>query len=357
VSSDIAMISPELTSGGVGDYTRRLLQYLPRISDLRLIVPDIGPRPLGTFEGYPVEEMKGTARDLYQRLPQNDGKVFVQYSAYGFSRYGYPRWLIKALLEWKRKSRGSLAVMFHEIWTFWPIWNRNQLLQQLHRHDIQRLVQVADAILTSTPDQAAHLTAFSPKSPVQLLPVGSNIDRFNDENGGVDLGLAVIFGSQPSRIWTLSRMHSDLKALGAAKVIRKIVTVGGGQTLAGNEEEFTHLMKLDLIDGFEQLGPSTEEKISKLLRTSEFGISGQDDRSVLKSSTLMAYAVHGLNIISCFADASKPEPLCLMVSPDELMQNVTEIELRARSERLRQWQERTSSWPQIAHEVARILEL
>ncbi len=71
----------------------------------------------------------------------------------------------------------------------------------------------------------------------------------------------------------------------------------------------------------------------------------------------MAYAAHGLNIISPYADASKPEPLSLLTSPDELMQGVTREELESRGERLRQWQERTAAWPYIANQIARALEL
>ena len=35
------------------------------------------------------------------------GKVLLQYSAYGFDRLGYPRWLIKGVLDWKKESQGA----------------------------------------------------------------------------------------------------------------------------------------------------------------------------------------------------------------------------------------------------------
>jgi hypothetical protein len=69
----------------------------------------------------------------------------------------------------------------------------------------------------------------------------------------------------------------------------------------------------------------------------------------------MAYAAHGLNIISQYADASKPEPLSLLISPDELRKGITPTELECRGERLRQWQERTAAWPSIANQIARVL--
>ena len=71
----------------------------------------------------------------------------------------------------------------------------------------------------------------------------------------------------------------------------------------------------------------------------------------------MACAAHGLNIISSYADAAKPEPLSLLISPNELMQGITKAELQARAARLRAWQERTAAWPHIARELARALEI
>jgi hypothetical protein len=356
VSGETVVICPELAAGGVGDYTRRLLENMPRIAGLRLIIPKIGNRPARPFEQYPVEETDGTARDLRARLPARGGKVLLQYSAYGFDRFGYPRWLIKALLDWKEESQGTLAIMFHEIWAFWPIWNKNYILQQLHRRDLRRLLRAADVVFTSTPSQAEHLAALSPQCAVEVLPVGSNIRPVQAPEGERETGLAVVFGLQRSRLRTLRKMHPELKSLGAGGRIRKIVTVGAARSREGDDEELALLMELELIEGFDQRGPLPEEKISELLLACEFAISAQDDLSITKSGTLMAYAAHGLNIVSCYADVSKPEPLSLLISPNELMKGVTRTELEARGEELQQWQDRTAAWPYIANQVARALE-
>ena len=357
MTAETVIVAPELIAGGVGDHTRLLLQNLPRISSLRLIVPKIGGRPLSAFEEYPVQEVERNRRDFRNRLPRDGGKVFVQYSAYGFSNHGYPRWLIETLMDWKQASGGLLVIMFHEIWAFWPIWNRNYILQFLHRRDLGRLLGTADAVLTSTPDQGSLLTALSPRCRVQVLPVGSNVPRVRTGEETREPGLALLFGLQSSRLRTLRRMFGDLKALSAAGVIRRIITLGGGRVQKESDEELALLAELDLTGGFDQIGPLPAEKVSELLQVAMLGISSQDDRSVFKSSSLMACAAHGLNIVSCYADTSKPEPLSLMISPDELMRGVSDTELVARGEKLRRWQERTSSWPEIARQVASALEL
>lgn len=353
---ETVIICPELATGGVGDYTRRLLENLPPNAAFRLVVPKTGTRPMSSFEQCPVEEMDGSVRDLCDRLP-DQGKVLVQYSAYGYDRHGYPRRLIKALLNWKKESSGILAIMFHEIWGFWPIWNKNRAMQQLHRRDLRRLLRVTDAVFTSTASQAAHLAALSPRCPVQVLPVGSNIRRVRETEEKRETGLAVLFGLQPSRVRTLGKIHRGLKALGAAGKIRQIVTAGGGRSRPGDDDEAALLTGLDLAEGFDQRGPLPEAKISELLLAGEFGLSAQDDLSITKSGTFMAYASHGLNVISPYAGASKPEPLSWLTSPDELLEGVTPEELESRREKLRDWQERTAAWPDIARQIARALEL
>ena len=82
--------------------------------------------------------------------PPGGGKILLQYSAYGFDRLGYPRDLIRALLEWKEHAGGRLVVMFHEIWTFWPLLNKNFFLQWLHRRAIRRLLESRRSAARST---------------------------------------------------------------------------------------------------------------------------------------------------------------------------------------------------------------
>jgi hypothetical protein len=94
-----------------------------------------------------------------------------------------------------------------------------------------------------------------------------------------------------------------------------------------------------------------------LLSRSAFALSAQDELSVTKSGTFVAYAAHGVNIISPHAGVSAAPPLCWATHPRELLEGVTVAELATRAEKLRDWHERTCSWPRIAEEFARALQL
>jgi hypothetical protein len=170
-------------------------------------------------------------------------------------------------------------------------------------------------------------------------------------------GLAVLFGLQASRITALRKMQEQLRSLAQRGVIERLVTAGSGNTPAGDREEQEITRALQLRGGAEFRGVLPQEAVSQLLASASFALSAQDALSVTKSGTFMAYAAHGLNIISPHASAEGAEPLCWATHPGELQAGIAEAELRARAEKLRAWHERTCSWPRIAGEFARALRL
>jgi hypothetical protein len=337
VTGDLIMITPESQPerGGLADYTVRLLENLPGGDKFQVLVPSQG--------GF--------------QLPPSARKILVQYSAYGFDRLGYPRDLIRTLIEWKTKTHGRLIVMFHEIWTFWPVTNKNFFVQFFHRRAIKRLLRHVDLAFTSTASQVEHLRALSANTPIQFLPVGSNIRRCEDNNLSRNQSWAVIFGLPAARLRTLRKMQSSLTGLAAARVVTKIISVGASSDLEAVEEERRLLTSLQLADGFQQLGAQSECAISRILATASLGAFGQDELSYAKSSTFMAYAAHELNILADFADASKPAPVCWLVAPRELLKRISPAELKTRAQRLRNWQEQTSSWKLIGAKFSEALEL
>jgi hypothetical protein len=246
--------------------------------------------------------------------------------------------------------------MFHEIWTFWPITNKNAIVQFFHRRAIKQLLCCADTVFTTTSSQAHYLKKLAPSRSVHVLPVGSNIRRTKDVEVARKPGWAVLFGRQDARIRALKKMQNSLFSLAAARRISKLITVGA-TGLNRDEEERSLLANLGFPEGFEQRGPQAERDISELLLTASFGISAQNELSYAKSGTFMAYAAHGLNVLAECGDPMQEEPLNLLTSPRELLQGVSDIELKRRAEQLRAWQQRTSSWDLIAAKFVEALQL
>jgi hypothetical protein len=236
------------------------------------------------------------------------------------------------------------------------VLNKNFLVQQLHRRDLRGLISRADAVFTSTASQAEHLRALCPECAVEVLPVGTNIVPGAGGCETRQAGTAVVFGLQGSRIHALEKMHAGLKAAAAAGCIQSVVVVGGGANADQSRREQELLTTLRLRGGLEQRGSLPEQEVSALLSQAGFGVSAQDQLSVTKSGTFMAYAAHGMNILSPFANAGD-EPLRWATDPGELVRGIADVELQSRAESLRNWQERTCSWPRIAEQFARTLRL
>ncbi|MGI9087932.1 MAG: hypothetical protein ACR2HH_09370 [Chthoniobacterales bacterium] len=350
MSDEVIMICPELTpgAGGLADYTLRVIEQWEDRQPVRFLLPHGAP-PTPHRGVEMIERNRGALRES---LPAHGGRVLLQYSAYGFDRLGYPRWLLRALADWKKNSAGRLVIMFHEIWGFWPWRNRNHLVQQFHRREISKILALADAIFTSTASQAEHLRELRPRAPIELLPVGTNI-RVVATPVQREHGTAVLFGLQGSRVKALRALGADLKTLVGSGRITKLLTIG-----EASDEERALLAALLPRETFEQLGRLPEEEVSKIFATAEFGVSAQDELSLTKSGTFMAYAAHGSNIISPLGGhANASEPICWLTQAQELRSGLTSDALAARAQNLRAWQERTSSWPMIAHRFAQALEL
>ncbi|MFL6514663.1 MAG: hypothetical protein ACJ8M1_06530 [Chthoniobacterales bacterium] len=356
MTSELFIITPEISPGrgGLADHTAALLRQWHLTRPVTLVTAE--PQRLA---GSPwnVRQLGSDYRGILDQLPIANGTLFVQYSAYGFDRLGYPRDLLRALVDWRKCGAGRLVVMFHEIWTIWPITNKNFAVQFLHRRGLKRLLNVCDAVFTTTASQAEHLNNLCPAASVQVLPVGSNIARVDAGQIPRERGCAALFGLLPTRVRALEVMQRSLAMLAEAGRLSKIVTVGQGTDMAAQAEERGLLQNLNLSGGFLQHGPQSEQSCSEILSSASFGIFGQNELSCTKSGSFMACAAHELRIIARFADSAKPPPACWLVSPDELLGDIGDDELDRRAQCLCIWQKENSSWVVIARQIGQALRI
>ena len=82
MSDEVVVITPEIEpgSGGLADYTLRVVREWGDRAPVRFVLP-----------------RDTDANALRAQLPARGGKVLVQYSAYGFDHFGYPRRLLHTL--------------------------------------------------------------------------------------------------------------------------------------------------------------------------------------------------------------------------------------------------------------------
>jgi hypothetical protein len=135
-------------------------------------------------------------------------------------------------------------------------------------------------------------------------------------------------------------------------------------TIAGGGGEFDSLEQQALGESGlpEQVvtrsGYLPADQLSRLLHRAEFGISDQTWDSVNKSTTFMAYASHGLNILSPFAGGDSRPPFDMLTSAPELeMQPSTSDDtLKERSQRLVTWYRETADWPMIVQKMKAVFD-
>jgi len=295
------------------------------------------------------------AEGLTRALDSVEGDdVLVQYSGFGFDPKGCPRWMPDVLAAWKLKKKGRrVAIMFHELWTKRPLWDPRVVRSWRHRYSIGRLIKLSSAVYTNTEGYAGWLRALNPRVSVSVIPVGCNVQvQTIADLASRERGLLVVFGKQGTRMLALHTMKESLARLAQAGRLNQLLIVGGSPDGAQTELSFARQFLPE-----EKLGATgfmDDEALSELLARAEFGVSGQDWLSVEKSTTFMAYAAHGLNILSPYAGTDERAPFNWLTGVDELLTDDMQMEqkLRDRSRSLREWYESTASWSAIATKMS-----
>ena len=353
----ITVITPQLPPAvcGVGDYTMRLIEAWNDAPRFRFLVA----RGLAsTAEERPeliTTSFACTHASLLAGLQASAGShVLLQYAPHGYDGRGCPTWIAGALAAWRRSrhERARLVVMFHELWTRVPWWRPGAIRQLLHRQVIRRLVRAADRAFTNTPGYRGWLRKLSPDSDVGVVPIGSNIPPIPEYSREVrEPGLFVLFGRQGTRIHALRTMGRSLARLHGVGRLRRLVIAGGGSSMAHEDRAVLRACLPESVT--EQWGYVPAGELSRLLYRAEFGISDQTWDSVTKSTTFMAYASHGLNILSPYAGHDARAPYGWSTSAEELEERSHYLAplLRERADHLRQWYRDTADWAVIAGQM------
>ena len=99
----------------------------------------------------------------------------------------------------------------------------------------------------------------------------------------------------------------------------------------------------------EVLGSQTTEQISQRFLKAEMGIFAKISHGYTKSTIFMAYASHGLSILSPENINNARAPLSYAIHPLELLEGkITPDQIEKRGQKLAQWYKNNASWDRVA---------
>lgn len=338
---------------GLADYTRKLLWEMKLEPKPHILVMTGADATRAAHPELDIEQIPADGSRLVARLVElRAERVLVEYVGQGFQSRGCPLWLLGALRRWRLATPGArLVVMFQELW-FEPAWWRpDWLLQKLHRRALRRLVPVLDQTFLSTAGYGRWLADVAAPENLAVLPNATNIPPVaSPAEARRDAGAWILFGRQGSRLAALGEIAPWLEKLHTARRLRTLQLVGSRESGEMNAREDALIASLLPPGAFEMLGPQSPERLSRIFLAAEFGIFTQSPASYTKSTIFMAYASHGVHIVSPNTMGAKKAPQCWVTHPSELLAG-TSIPSGAIADRglhLAEWYDQNASWPRIA---------
>lgn len=360
----ITVVAPQLPPAvcGVGDYTMRLMEAWNDFPRFRFCVARGQAESAAMRPDLRISTFGCTRAGLSGVLAATaDSHVLLEYVPHGYDRKGCPQWISGAVRDWQKVRRGSakMVVMFHELWVRLPWWRPAALRQVLHRWSIRRLIRAADCVFTNTAGYAQWIRSLTPDRDVQVAPIGSTVVPVSPNTSvSREAGLFVLFGRQGTRVHALRSMGASLARLHVSGRLRTLIIAGGG---GGQDAQERRVLGESGLPGevISHRGFMPADELSALLHRAEFGVSDQTWDSVSKSTTFMAYASHGLNIVSPFAGRDFRPPFDLLTSTAELESSksaATEDALKGRSRQLVSWYRETADWPMIVRKMRTVFD-
>jgi glycosyltransferase involved in cell wall biosynthesis len=222
----IDLVFPALppTLDGIGDHTARLAEALSSQASVRVLtaqaeydaIPGVSVEAAFTYP--PRRGVWDLAGAVEERPPT---WLFLQFNQFSYGRWGLNPFLPAVLYRIKRQCPGvRLAVMFHEDFLPASSWKR-ALMSTWQRTQFWTLGHLADHVFFSIDPWVQQYQSWFPNTPVDHLPVGSNMPRVEADSGTVRRRLRIdeetfvmgVFGSLHE-----SRLLSHIRA--AAEAVR-----------------------------------------------------------------------------------------------------------------------------------------
>jgi hypothetical protein len=311
----ICFLAPRLPPAvcGLADHTRFLANALVTHGvDVGFIYSRTQNDVCGLLPG-PVGHWDGSSHSLECEVAkQSPHWIWVQLSAYGFSRWGAPYRLGLALSRLRKsKPHIRLAICLHEVHCQpRQLGVKGLLLSPWQKHTVGRIARLGSLVFTSTSawrQWAIQDYAVEPRQVIQL-PIGSNIpdavlsgsERSQLRRGyGWDENefVAVAFGSFGSQIQALTLFRPFLLDGFEQGILTRVVCLGGeGSTIPW---ELNRLGTLLAQRGtFQFLGNRPSREIAEILACCDLGLCATPPALLEKSGAFVACASAGLAVLT-----------------------------------------------------------
>jgi hypothetical protein len=371
----IAFITGGL-EGGVADYTRSLAKQcellghpccIVALYDAAVTASVCSEQELRLPALQPWRERIALAQQFLDRFAVD--WLSFQFVCFGFDNKGLVHQLlfhIQPLL----KNRNA-QVMFHELWVnhggreslkfvVWGALQRFLVLQFLARVRPQQVHTSNMAYLQTLKQEGVEadiLPLFG------SIPIGSRtgdawlFDLLNQQGFRIDqerrsaCWLMLFFGALHP-IWPPEALMEVLEKI-AMRQQKRIAILHAGRIGPGESLWETLVERHSKAFTFLRLGTLTEEQISELFLSVDFGISATQYQLLGKSSSVIAMLEHGLPVIAHAEDYSLPEPVLSELDTSLILHLNDQFE-----ERLLQatHQPRQARLPRIAQEFLNSLQ-
>jgi hypothetical protein len=259
----------------------------------------------------PTAIWNGTPRGLVRLLGQvRPDWLWVQLSGYGYSRFGAPWKLSRALKAVRRRYRESrLAVCVHETYCQpGQLGRKGFLLSPWQRFTVGQILKLGDLVLPTIPrylDQCLHEYRLPP-ARLQLLPVAATIAaaRLEGEQRNRlrrELGLtpsdrvAVTFGRWNSQRMALEQFGPVVHRAITEGSLSSVVAVGG-ETSTPPAWVGEFLSKPPWAGRLRVLGNQVPERVAEIIAVADVGLVPTPWPVWEKSTAARAFEQAGLTL-------------------------------------------------------------
>ena len=298
---------------GVGDYTLGLAQALRNQGHGVTVItqPASGARPL---EIRVIEAPLGGWRDLRGLLhllnQERVEKVQIEYSGYGWSRWGFSFWLnaLVIALKWRGVP---VNLGFHETYIRFVDHPRLMPISMLQRIHVWLLASTAQAVYLNMPERVRDMRLLLPwrRSRIHYRPNSSTIPVVPlSQQARRELRLSCGAGPGDCVVATFGLFHSGknlaavLEAVARAQSPRTLRLWLLGDSTGAPARELQALREKARALGIEQQlfwsGYLTPAEVSAHLQAADIFMLPQPDGHLTRSSAFMAAAAHARPVIA-----------------------------------------------------------